>query len=382
MPGQDIYVTQPYLPPLAEFIPYLEKIWASGFVTNNAAMHQLLERELAWYLGVDNITLFNNGTTALLAALQTLGQRGGEVITTPFSFVATAHSILWQGLTPVFVDIDPDTLNLDARRIEAAITPQTVAILPVHCYGYPCDTTAIQAIATRHGLPVIYDAAHAFGVQDAGGSILRHGDMSVLSFHATKVFSTLEGGAVISRSAQHKQALERLRNFGIVSETELSGCGINGKMSEVHAAFGLLQLQKIEVMRARRRAIHDVYTAQLHGIPGLRRPACGTLTTLNHAYYPVLVGPDYPEDRDALYLRLKSAGIHARRYFYPLISNFPLYQGMPSARPDKLPVANAAARQVLCLPVHAAMTVEDAWRVVHVVREVAYVSSLQDSIHL
>ena len=258
MSEKPIFVTQPYLPPLEEFMPYLQQIWDSRILTNGGPLHQQLEQALCDYLGVKHIALFNNGTIALVTALQALGL-SGEVITTPYSFVATAHALLWNGLTPVFVDIEPRTLNLDPAKIEAAITPKTTAILPVHCYGNPCDVDAIQAIADRHGLKVIYDAAHAFGVEDAGGSILRHGDLSVLSFHATKVFNTFEGGAIVCPDVATKRRIDELKNFGIMDEVTVTAAGLNGKMSEINAAAGLLQLKYIDQMLRHRAEVYRIY---------------------------------------------------------------------------------------------------------------------------
>jgi len=351
MSDNPIFVTQPYLPPLEEFIPYLEKIWDSKTLTNGGPMHQKLEQALSEYLGVEHIALFNNGTIALLTALQAL-RITGEVITTPYSFVATAHSILWNGLTPVFVDIDPNTLNMDPANIEAAITSRTSAVMPVHCYGNPCDVAAIQRIADNYNLRVIYDAAPAFGVEDAGGSVLRHGDLSVLSFHATKVFNTFEGGAIICPDAKTKKHINNLKNFGIVDEVTVVASGINGKMSEVNAAFGLLQLKHIDSIMARRKTIANLYKGQLSDVKGIDIIRGTGQTISNHSYSPVLVGADYPISRDELYQKLKDHDIYARRYFYPLITDFPMYRGMPSAQPANLPVATEVAQQVLCLPIY------------------------------
>lgn len=351
MAAEKIYVTQPYLPPLEEFIPYLEQIWANKVLTNGGPFHQQLEQALCRYLGVPHISLFSNGTLALITALQALRIQG-EVITTPYSFVATAHALLWQNCTPVFVDIEPHTLNLDPAKIEAAITPQTTAILPVHCYGNPCDTAAIQKIADNYNLRVIYDAAHAFGVQDAGGSILRHGDLSVLSFHATKVFNTFEGGAIICHDAKTKQRIDHLKNFGFVDEVTVVAPGINAKMSEINAAFGLLQLEHMPHVMQRRAEIDAYYREQLAGIPGITCLPKGHQTVANHAYFPILVGPGYPLGRDALYDKLKAHGIYARRYFYPLITDFPMYRGLISAAPANVAIAAKFSRQVLCLPIY------------------------------
>lgn len=367
MSDKPVYVTQPYLPPLDEFLPYLEQIWANKTLTNGGPMHQQLEQALCEYLGVEHIALFNNGTIALLTALQSL-RVTGEVITTPYSFVATAHSLLWNGIKPVFVDIDPVTLNMDPARIEAAITPQTTAIMPVHCYGHPCDVDAIQKIADTYNLRVIYDAAHAFGVQDAGGSLLRHGDLSVLSFHATKVFNTFEGGAIVCPDAKTKQRINHLKNFGFVDEVTVIAPGINGKMSEINAAFGLLQLKHIDHALARRAAIDARYRAGLAGIKGIHVVEEAGQTVANHSYFPLLVEDDYPLDRDALYQRLKDNNIFGRRYFYPLISNFSMYSGMTSAQRNNLPVANRIAEKVLCLPIYPALNDQDIDRIIDVVR--------------
>jgi dTDP-4-amino-4,6-dideoxygalactose transaminase len=346
-----IYVTQPYLPPLEEFIPYLEQIWANRILTNDGAFHQQLEQALCDYLGVKYLSLFTNGTIALITALQAL-QITGEVITTPYSFVATTHSLNWNGIKPVFADIDPNTLNLDPARIEAAITPQTTAIMPVHCYGHPCDVDAIQKIADKYNLKVIYDAAHAFGVQCHCGSVLNHGDLSVLSFHATKVFNTFEGGAIVCQDAETKVRIDQLKNFGFVDEVTVAAPGINGKMSEFNAALGLLQLKHIEQALVRRKEIDAAYRERLKGVKGIHCLNDAGESVANYAYFPILVQADYPIRRDDLHQKLKDIGIHPRRYFYPLISDFPMYRGLPSARKENLPVATAVAQQVLCLPIY------------------------------
>jgi dTDP-4-amino-4,6-dideoxygalactose transaminase len=351
-----IHVTQPSLPPLEEFIPYLEQIWESKLLTNSGPFHQQFEQALCDYLGVRHIALFANGTLALVTALQTL-RITGEVITTPYSFVATAHSLLWNGIKPVFVDIDPVTLNLDPDKIEAAITPQTTAIMPVHCYGHPCEVDRIEKIADNYGLKVIYDAAHAFGVQGHGGSVLNHGDLSVLSFHATKVFNTFEGGAIVCHDAKTKQRIDHLKNFGFVDEVTVAAPGINGKMSEINAALGLLQLKGIDDVLQKRKAIDTRYRRALAGIKGIHcLPVADNKA--NYAYFPVMVQPDYPLGRDALYQKLHDNGIHARRYFYPLISDFPMYRGMPSAAHANLPVARKAASEVICLPIYPTLSRE------------------------
>ena len=366
-----IFVTQPYLPSLSEFVPYLEKIWHSHVLTNGGPMHQQLERALGEYLGVEHIALFNNGTVALLTALQAL-RISGEVITTPYSFVATAHSLLWNGLKPVFVDIDPVTLNMDPAKIEAAITPQTTAIMPVHCYGTPCDVDAIQKIADIYNLKVIYDAAHAFGVCRDDGSILRHGDLSVLSFHATKVFNTFEGGAIVCPDVKTKQRIDQLKNFGFVDEVTVVAPGINGKMSEINAAFGLLQLQHMDKVMARRRDIDARYRQGLKGIQGLQVVDESSATTANYSYFPILINGDYPISRDALYQCLKDHGVFARRYFYPLISEFPMYRGLPSAKPSNLPVATDIANRVLCLPIYPALSDLDVTRIVALLEKAGF----------
>ena len=331
-------------------------------LTNNGPFHQQLEQALCEYLGVQHLALFTNGTIALVTALQAL-RITGEVITTPYSFVATAHSLLWNGIKPVFVDVDSSTLNLDPTKIEAAITPQTTAIMPVHVYGHSCDVEAIQKIADNYNLRVIYDAAHAFGVQDRGGSVLRHGDLSVLSFHATKVFNTFEGGAIICPDAKSKQRIDHLKNFGFVDEVTVAASGINGKMSEINAAFGMLQLKHIDAALARRKEIDASYRMLLKDVKGIHCLREASEEVANHSYFPILVEADYSLSRDELYQKLKEQGIFARRYFYPLITNFPMYRGLPSARQDNLPVATAAAQKVLCLPIYPALTFADQQRV-------------------
>jgi protein O-GlcNAc transferase len=352
-----IYVTQPLLPPLEEFIPYLQQIWDSKKLTNGGPFHQQLEQALCNHLGVKHISLFTNGTLALMTAMQAL-RITGEVITTPYSFVATAHSLLWNGIKPVFVDIDPVTLNLDPSKIEAAITPQTTAIMPVHCYGHPCDVKAIQNIADNYGLKVIYDAAHAFGVQCPNGSILNHGDMSVLSFHATKVFNTFEGGAIVCHDAKTKQRIDHLKNFGFVDEVTVVAAGINGKMSEVNAAFGMLQLKRIDEALETRKAIDTRYREGLAGVIGIDCLSETIETVANYAYFPILVSQDYPLSRDELYQKMRDSGVYARRYFYPLVSDFPMYRGMPSAAHSNLPVAKKVAEQVICLPIYPDLCTE------------------------
>lgn len=367
MADKTVYVTKPYLPPLDEFIPYLQAIWDKKILTNGGPFHQELEEALCAYLGVEHIALFTNGTIALITALQSL-RITGEVITTPYSFVATSHSLLWNGISPVFVDIDPVTLNMDPERIEAAITPQTTAIMPVHCYGHPCDVEAIGRIADTYNLRVIYDAAHAFGVRDPGGSVLRHGDMSVLSFHATKVFNTFEGGAIICPDAKTKTRIDYLKNFGHEGETKVVAPGINGKMSEFNAALGLLQLKYVDETIERRRKIDAAYRHGLVGVNGIKCLEQNKDVRKNYAYFPILVEDDFPISRDALNERLKAHGIVGRRYFYPTISEFPMYRGLPSAQPENLPVARSAAARVLCLPIYPDLEIEIVDKICSLIR--------------
>lgn len=367
--SKPIYVTQPYLPPLEEFTPYLEKIWSNKILTNGGPFHQQLEQALCEYLGVKHVALFSNGTLGLITALQAL-RVTGEVITTPYSFVATAHSLLWHGNKPVFVDVEPETLNLDPAKIEAAITPQTTAIMPVHCYGNPCDVEAIQKIADNYNLRVIYDAAHAFGVQCHCGSVLNHGDLSVLSFHATKVFNTFEGGAIICPDAKTKQRIDHLKNFGFVDETTVVAPGINAKMSEINAAFGLLQLKHMPQVMQRRSEIDANYREQLAEVNGIHCIPKGGQAVANHSYFPILVQPDYPLSRDALYQKLKDKGVNTRRYFYPLISDFSMYRGLPSAQRNNLPIAYAAAEKVLCLPIYPNLSQQDQERIINLIRKI------------
>lgn len=362
-----IYVTQPSLPPLHEFQPYLEEIWKSKVLTNCGPFHQQLETALCEYLGVEYISLFSNGTLALLTAMRALDITG-EVVTTPYSFVATAHSLLWNGIQPIFSDIDPESLNLNPSRIESAITENTKAILPVHCYGYPCDTAEIGKIATKHGLKVIYDAAHAFGVRHNGQSILRAGDLSVLSFHATKVFNTFEGGAIVCGSSEMKEHIDHLKNFGIKDEISVGELGINGKMSEFNAAIGLLQLRHLDAEIARRKENDRQYRSLFSHIPGIscvKRHDVGI--TPNYSYFPILVETTYPISRDQLYEKLRSKNIFTRRYFYPLISQFPMYLNIVSSSPNNLPVATNAASKILCLPLFSNLRNADIHAIVEII---------------
>lgn len=351
------HVNRPFLPPLEEFLPYLEEIWRSKILTNGGRFHQQLESELCDYLGVEHISLFTNGTIALVTALQSL-RITGEVITTPYSFVATSHSLLWNNIEPVFVDIQFDSLNIDPNKIETAITPKTTAILAVHCYGHPCDVDSIEKIAGRYNLKVIYDAAHAFGVKCHCGSLLNHGDLSVLSFHATKVFNTFEGGAIICPDLESKIRIDHLKNFGYVDETTVVGTGINGKMSEFNAALGILQLKYVDQVIEKRKEIDNAYRNWLSGVKGVQFLKSASEQVANYAYFPILISNEYSIGRDDLYGKLRSNGVHARRYFYPLISEFPMYQGLSSSHPDNLPLANLAASKILCLPIYPDLSLE------------------------
>lgn len=351
-----IPVTSPLLPSLDEYKTLLEDIWNRKWITNNGHYHHLLEQELSHYLGIQYLSLFTNGTLPLITALQAL-QITGEVITTPYSFVATTHSIWWNKLSPVFVDVDPRTGNIDPLKIEEAITLKTTAIMPVHVYGNPCDTERIQQIAEANGLKVIYDAAHAFGVTVDGKSILEQGDMSTLSFHATKVYNTVEGGALICRSEESKKNIDYLKNFGFAGETAVVAPGINSKMDELRAAYGLLTLKMVDEAIAQRKAVTMRYREALKDVPGIRYIDDIPGVRHNYAYFPVFVDEkEYGMSRDELYNKLKKNNVLARRYFYPLISNFEIYSSVESAQVENLPVANKLADQVICLPLFAGMT--------------------------
>ncbi|MBZ9937690.1 DegT/DnrJ/EryC1/StrS family aminotransferase [Mesorhizobium sp. BR1-1-16] len=363
-------VTRPSLPPFEDMVGLLREIWDSGWLTNGGPFHERLEAALADYLGVKHISLFSNGTIGLITALQAL-EIEGEVITTPFSFVATTHSLLWKRLTPRFVDIDPRTMNLDPERIRAAITPSTTAIMAVHCYGRPCDLSAIESVAREYGLKVIYDAAHAFGVRLADDNLFDHGDLSVLSFHATKVFNTFEGGAIVSPDADMKRRVDQLKNFGFVDDVTVVAAGINGKMNEFSAALGLLQLRDIDAMIERRAEIDAHYREGLRDVAGIELTGPSQAARPNHSYFPILVGPDFPLSRDALYKRLRDNDVFARRYFYPLISTFGMYKDLPSAAPANLPEATRIASQVICLPIYPMLTADEVDRVIAVITEAA-----------
>jgi dTDP-4-amino-4,6-dideoxy-D-glucose transaminase len=359
-----VFVTQPYLPPLEEFIPYLEGIWERKILTNNGPLHEELEAALCKYLGVENISLFTNGTIALITALQALKIKG-EVITTPYTFAATAHSLLWNDIKPVFVDVDPKTCNINPKQIEAAITPNTTAILPVHCYGTPCDVSAIQRIADDYSLKVIYDAAHAFGVKTSQGkSILNHGDLSILSFHATKIFNTFEGGAIVSRDAKTKKYIDYLKNFGFANETTIVAPGINGKMSEINAAMGLLQLKHTSKVIQRRKYLTERYIDGLSNITGVSTPNKKQDFISNYSYFPIFIDNSYALSRDELYEGLSASGIRGRRYFYPLVSEHSMYRCIPTSNIENLKNAYELSRKVICLPLYPDLTEEQQDRII------------------
>ena len=358
-----ITVTSPLLPSLEEFMPYLQDIWDRKWLTNNGHYHKELEKALCEYLKVPYISLFTNGTLPLMCALQAL-RITGEVITTPYSFVATTHSLWWNGIKPVFVDIDPATGNIDPDKIEAAITPRTTAIMPVHVYGNPCDTQRIQEIADKYGLKVIYDAAHAFGVEVNGESVLNAGDMSTLSFHATKVYNTIEGGALICHDEKTKQRIDYLKNFGFAGETTVIAPGINGKMDEVRAAYGLLNLKQVDAAIEARHQVAVRYRESLRDVKGIRVMEDIPGVRHNYAYFPIFINAEeYGMTRDELYFKMKEQDVLGRRYFYPLISEFSTYRGLESARPGNLPVAHHFADCVICLPMYAGLTNEEVDRI-------------------
>ena len=352
MNPNQITVTSPLLPDLEEFQGLLRRIWDGKWITNNGQFHQQLEKALCDYLGVEYLSLFTNGTLPLITALQAM-HITGEVITTPYSFVATTHALWWNGIKPVFVDIDPSNCGLDPDKIEAAITPRTTAIMPVHCYGNPCDTDRIQAIADKYGLKVIYDAAHCFGVKVNGESILNHGDMSTMSFHATKVFNTAEGGALIVKDAETKKRVDYLKNFGFAGETEVVAPGINSKMDEIRSAWGLLNLKQVDEAIEKRHQVSVRYREALRHVKGIRFFDDMFGVKHNYSYFPVFINAEeYGMKRDELYFKMQKQGIYGRRYFYPLISAFSTYRGLPSAAPENLPNATRIANEVICLPMH------------------------------
>ncbi len=364
-----ITVTSPLLPPLEEFIPYLQDIWNRKWITNNGHYHQELEKALCEYLGVEYISVFTNATLPLITALQAL-RITGEVITTPYSFVATTHSLWWNGIKPVFVDIDPATGNLDPNKIEAAITPKTTAIMPVHVYGNPCDVDAIQGIADKYGLKVIYDAAHAFGVKVNGESILKAGDISTLSFHATKTYNTVEGGALVCHDAKTKQRIDYLKNFGFAGETEVVAPGINSKMDEVRAAYGLLNLKHVDAAIEARHRVDTIYRDALADVTGISMFEHCSNVTYNYSYFPIFVDTEkYGMTRDDLYFKMRENNVLGRRYFYPLISEFSTYRGLPSAGKENLPIATRMSNEVICLPMHDKLSDEDIERVISIIKK-------------
>lgn len=365
--NKPLNVTSPLLPNLDEFSQMLKVIWESKWITNNGYFHQQLEEALCAYLKVPYISLFTNGTLPLLTALQAL-RVSGEVITTPYSFVATTHSIWWNGLRPVFVDIDPSNCGMDPDRIEAAITPRTTAIMPVHCYGKPCDIVRIQQIADKYGLKVIYDAAHCFGVEVNGKSILEYGDISTLSFHATKVYNTVEGGAMVVHDAATKQRIDYLKNFGFESETEVIAPGINSKLDEVRAIYGLLNLRQVDQAIEARHRVAIRYREALRSVHGIRYFDDMPGVRHNYSYFPIFVeASSYGMSRDELFNKLRQHNIISRRYFYPLISTFSTYRGLPSATSENLPNATRIANEVICLPIHHELSNEDVDKVIEVI---------------
>ena len=369
MIDKPIYVTSPLLPSLEDFTFLLKEIWESKMLTNNGNFHQKLEEELAKYLKVPYLSLFTNGTLPLITALQAM-RITGEVITTPFSFVATTHSLWWNGIKPVFVDIEPETCNLDPSKIEAAITPRTTAIMPVHVYGKPCKTKEIQEIANKYGLKVIYDAAHAFGVEINGESILNFGDMATLSFHATKVYNTLEGGALVVHDEQTKKRIDYLKNFGFASETEVVAPGINSKVDEVRAAYGLLNLKQVDHAINSRRKVAIRYRDELQGVKGITFFNDIPGVRHNYSYFPIFINAEeYGMTRDELYFKMKEHNVFGRRYFYPLLSTFSTYRGLDSANPDNLPIATQMSNNVICLPMHHALSENEVEYILQIIKK-------------
>ncbi len=369
MENKLITVTSPLLPNLDEFNEMLKQIWESKWITNNGSFHRQLEKELTAYLRVPFISLFTNGTLPLITALQAL-RITGEVITTPYSFVATTHALWWNGIKPVFVDVDPATGNLDPDKIEAAITPRTTAIMPVHVYGNPCDTKRIQEIADKYGLKIIYDAAHAFGVEVNGESLLNAGDLSTLSFHATKVFNTIEGGALVMRDEQTKKRIDYLKNFGFINEVTVVGPGINSKMDEMRSAYGLLNLKQADAAIEARHQVAIKYREALRNVEGITFFDDMPGVKHNYSYFPIFIDTEkYGMTRDELYFKMKEQNVLGRRYFYPLISTFSTYRGLESAAPENLPNAHKMADQVICLPMHHALNEEDIKRILELIIE-------------
>lgn len=368
---EPVYVTRPNMPSLEKYNKYLENIWNSAWLTNNGPYHREFEAKLAAFLGVEHLNLFVNGTIALLVALQALRINSGEVITTPFTFPASTHVLHWNRIQPVFCDIDPKTYNIDPNQIEKHITPDTKAILGVHVYGNPCDVEAIQKIADRHGLHVIYDAAHAFGVKIGDRSILEYGDISAMSFHATKLFTSIEGGALISKTKAEAERIYFLKNFGIADEEIVIGPGINGKMNEFQAAFGLLELELVEQEILNRKALTQLYRSLLADVPGITVMEDIPNVTHNYSYFPILVDPqEFGFSRDGLHSILRDCNIVTRKYFYPLCSSYSCYSAYPSSDLKNLPCANRAANKVLCLPIYGKLNTENIERITDIIRSI------------
>ncbi|MBE6385308.1 MAG: DegT/DnrJ/EryC1/StrS family aminotransferase [Lentisphaerae bacterium] len=366
--SEKIFVTQPSLPPLADFIPYLEKIWENKWLTNCGEFHKEFEQKLAEYLGVKYVSLFTNGMIALQVGMQAL-RITGEVITTPFTFAATTHAIHWNNCTPVFCDIEPDTFTLDPEKVESLITPKTTAIMPVHVYGNPCQHEKLQKIANTYGLKLFYDAAHVFGVRKNNTAVCSWGDLSMLSFHATKVFNTFEGGALVTNDESLKKRIDFLKNFGFADELTVVAPGSNGKMDEFRAAFGLLQLERVDGEIAKRKAAAEKYRKELADISGIRMLYDLPGVKHNYAYFPILIDAEkFGMSRDALYEKLKQNNIFSRRYFFPLYSDFPTYRGLPSAAPANLPTATKVAAGILCLPLYAEITETELQHIIKTVR--------------
>lgn len=366
-PSKPILVTQPNLPDLDEFTKVLKEIWDNKWLTNNGKFHQEFERKLADYLGVKYISLFSNGTLALIIALQELGIKD-EVITTPYSFVATTHALHWNGITPVFCDIDPVYGNIDVDKIEQHITPKTSAILPVHVYGNPVDVEKMQSVADKHNLKILYDAAHAFGIKKNGESILNFGDLSILSFHATKTFNTVEGGAIICHDLETKKRIDYMKNFGFQDEVSVIGPGINAKMNEIIAAYGILQLKDIDEQIAKRKTVSDKYRKALKNIKGIRLIPEVEELQHNYSYFPIFVEESFGMRRDELYEYLKDNNIFGRRYFYPLISDFPMYRSLKSANSKNLPIAKQLANKVICLPIYPELKEDIVERIISLIK--------------
>jgi dTDP-4-amino-4,6-dideoxygalactose transaminase len=369
-----VFVTQPYMPPLNEYEYYLRQIWESKELTNNGKFHKQFETELCNYLGVKYISLFVNGTVALITALQALNIKG-EVITSPYSFPATTHALQWNGITPVFADIEPDKFSIDPQKIKLAITSKTSAILPVHVYGFPCRHAEINSLAKKYRLKVIYDSAHTFGVRDRGISLCNYGDLSILSFHATKVFNTFEGGAIISHSQKMKEKIDFYKNFGFADETTIIASGINGKMNELQAAFGILQLKYIDEIICKRKKIAKKYIELLENVSGIKVFYDEDKVSSNYSYFPIIIDSKvYGKKRDELYEELKKYNIYTRRYFYPLISNFKMYKGLPSSSKNNLKIANRLSENILCLPIYPELPISVVEKIANIITNYPYSS--------